>query len=484
MVINIDPAGVGKFRDAGVLESVVKRTLIVMALLAVTAVAAAVLYQSAAQERDYRSLIARGDAALADNRTVEAVEDYSGAIALRSDSMLAHLRRGEAYLQRGDLEGAARDFRMAAWLDPTALRPLEQWGDVLYRQRRYRRAAEAYESRLRLDDRSALIRYRLGLSYYRDGRLDAAITSLAQASALDDTLADAYYLLGVCLKEKGQRTGAIAAQEKAVAKAPGLIAAREELADLYGAAGRRGDEIQQLQVLAGLESDRVERRVAVGLAHARAGHADLAVLTLASALEQAPDQPLIYGALGRVWLDIAETRHDRPDAIGKALEALERAASAPSATSEVKTWYGHALLKDGQPEAAERVLQQATERFPVDPASFVEYAAVAEQQSHLVAARDALVTYSGLVTGDESFPARASKIGQLSLRVNDLGAAVTWLDRAAVAAPTDIRPLTLLAEAWLASGDPTRAEAVLSRGLEIDPSNAELRKVARKLRPK
>jgi Flp pilus assembly protein TadD len=72
----------------------------------------------------------------------------------------------------------------------------------------------------------------------------------------------------------------------------------------------------------------------------------------------------------------------------------------------------------------------------------------------------------------------------LSLRVNDLGAAVSWLDRAAVAAPTDIRPLTLLAEAWLASGDPTRAEAVLSRGLEIDPSNAELRKVARKLRPK
>ena len=70
-----------------------------------------------------------------------------------------------------------------------------------------------------------------------------------------------------------------------------MIPAREELADLYGALGRRADELEQLQVLAGLDRDRVERQVAVGLAHARAGHWDLAVLTLGSALERHPDQP-------------------------------------------------------------------------------------------------------------------------------------------------------------------------------------------------
>ena len=41
-----------------------KRVLLVMALLAVTAVGAAVAYQAAARERDYRELMAQGDSAL------------------------------------------------------------------------------------------------------------------------------------------------------------------------------------------------------------------------------------------------------------------------------------------------------------------------------------------------------------------------------------------------------------------------------------
>ena len=124
-------------------------------LLALAAVGAAVAYQAAARERDYRDLLARGDAALRDDQTFGAIEAYSGAIALRPDSMLAHLRRGETYQRRGELEAAARDFRAAAALDPTATRPLEALGDVLYQLQRFDRAAEAYERCLRLDDRSA-----------------------------------------------------------------------------------------------------------------------------------------------------------------------------------------------------------------------------------------------------------------------------------------------------------------------------------------
>ena len=53
--------------------------------------------------------------------------------------MLAYLRRGETYQrrgERGDLDAAARDFRKAAALDPTATRPLEALGDVLYQLQR------------------------------------------------------------------------------------------------------------------------------------------------------------------------------------------------------------------------------------------------------------------------------------------------------------------------------------------------------------
>ena len=42
-----------------------KRVLLVMAILAITAVGAAVAYQAAAGEREYRELMAQGDSALA-----------------------------------------------------------------------------------------------------------------------------------------------------------------------------------------------------------------------------------------------------------------------------------------------------------------------------------------------------------------------------------------------------------------------------------
>ncbi|MDR1989382.1 MAG: tetratricopeptide repeat protein, partial [Acidobacteriaceae bacterium] len=123
-----------------------KRALVVMALLAIAAVTAAILYQSDAREREYQSLLAEGEAALREGQAASAIEDYSGALALHPDSMLAYLKRGEAYRSRGELEAAAHDFRSAATLAPSATRPLDQWGDVLYAQQRYRRAVEVYES--------------------------------------------------------------------------------------------------------------------------------------------------------------------------------------------------------------------------------------------------------------------------------------------------------------------------------------------------
>ena len=421
-----------------------KRSIAVMVVLAVAGVAGAVTYQAAARDRDYRALLARGDSALRDEQTFGAIEAFSGAIALRPDSMLAHLRRGETYQRRGDLEAAARDFRMAAALDPTATRPLDELGDVMYQLQRFQRAGEIYESCLKLD-------------------------------------ADTYYLLGLCLRGKRRYLDAEQALERAIALSPGLIAARDELADLYGSLGRRADELEQLQVLAGLDREHVERQVAVGLAHARAGHADLAVLTLGNALERTPDQPSIYAALGRVWLDIAQTRSDRV-ALGKALEALEHVASSPASTSEILTLYGRALLQDGQSEAAERTLEEATRRYPIDPSAYLYYSTAAEQRNHLVEARQALGDYGALVAGDVDLVPRAMRIASLSLRLKDVAAGVGWLKRAAAASPNDVRVLAALADAQMRAGDRDAARATIARGLEGDPANAALLALARRLR--
>jgi tetratricopeptide (TPR) repeat protein len=469
------------------------RTVALLGALGIVAVAATVTYQATARDRDYRALLARGDAALQREQTFAAIEAYSGAVALRPDSMLPHLRRGETYVRRGELEAAEKDFQTAAALDPTATRPLDELGDVRYLQQRFQPAVEAYQQCLRLDDRLPRVSYKLALAHYRAGNVEGALTALDETLRVNDRMADAFYLQGLCFRDQRRFAPAQQALEKAIALSPGMIPAREELAELYGSVGRHADEVEQLQVLAGLDRDRIERHVAVGQAHARwwadseeasasrAGHAELAVLTLRSALERTPDQPLIYTALGRVWLDIAQSRED-PVALSKAVDALERASSSTAATSDSLTLYGRALLESGRPDVAERALQQATERYPVEPTAFWFYAIAAERQKHPEAARHALIQYDRLTADTAGFPIRAARIAALSSQLQDFESAADWLERALAASPNDRRLAASLAEAQLEAGNLSAAEATIARSLEKDPENVVLLALARRAR--
>ena len=451
-----------------------KRAILVMAVLALAGGGAWLAYKEAARQRDYAVLLTRGDNALRDDQTFGAIEAYSGAIALRPDSMLAYLRRGQAYQRRGDrsdFDAAVHDFRKAVQLDPAATRPLEALGDVLYQLQRYDRAAEMYGRWVRLDDRSARVNYKLALARYRDADLDAALTALNESVRLDDQMADVQYLLGICLRAQHRLPDALRAFERAVSLEPALIPAREELADVYAALNRRADALEQLQVLAALDRDHVERQVVIGTAHARAGHWDLAVLTLGSALERSPGEPEIYRALGQVWL---ERPRDDPAFLRKAREALERAASSPSATSDALTLYARALLEEGDGDGAERALQLATTRYPIDTGALLLYASTAEKQKHLDEARKALIQVGAVHDAENDFVPRATRIASLSLHLGDPGTAVDWLERAVSSTPNDLRLVATLAHAQIKSGDWTAAQATIARGLDKDPKNAPL----------
>jgi tetratricopeptide (TPR) repeat protein len=396
-------------------------------VLVAALVAVALANQIAARQRDYRVLLMRGDSFLREDDTFRAIEAYSGAIALRPDSMLAYLRRGETYRRRGELEAAVHDFSRAASLDSATTRPLEELGDVSYQLQRYDRAITSYKRSLALDDRPARVYYKLALAHYRAGDAPEALAAVDQAVRLDDHMADAHYLRGICLRDERRTADAMKAFERAIALAPALVPAREELADLLVGLDRRSEEIEQLQLLAGLDRERPSRHVALGLAYARARRWDAAVLTLGSALERIRD-PLLYQALGQVWLESARARDDHVE-LRKAREALEPIAASPGATSHALTLAGEASLADGDVEGAERTLQLATERYPVDPAAMLVYATVAERRNHFDAARRALIQYEALVSTDPEFVARATKIAALSIRVNDPEAANEWIKR-------------------------------------------------------
>jgi len=370
---------------------------VVLAVAAVAIVAATVLvWVDARREREFRRLIAVGDAALAGDQTFDAIEAFSGALALKPNSMLASLKRGDTYRRRAEYAAALRDLGQAAFLDPAAPRPIELLGDVQTALGQYAAAAAEYQRYLAIDDRAPGVLYKLALAHYRNGLAARAVDPLRRAIALNDRFAEAHYLLGLCLRETDRRQS-LGAFRRALEINPTFAASREELARLYEQMGRWQDSIDELEALAALEPARPERLVSVGLAYARIGRRDTAVLTLGRAAERHPDATVVYTALGRIWLTSAEGQKD-PVALGKAIEALQPAAAQADAVSETRALYGRALALSGNMVAAERMLLRAVAMVPVDPAAYRYLAEVAGRLGHATIAKDAAAKYALLAS--------------------------------------------------------------------------------------
>ena len=449
--------------------------------MAIAGVAGALGFGALANEREFDRLLGEGDSAVLAERPFEAIEAYSGAIALKPDSMLAHYKRGAVYQTQNELDAALRDFRSAADLDPSSLRAIESVGDVNMALGRSERAVERYEAFVALDEKNARVLHKLGLALYRAGRAKDAMTPIRQALAIDPAMGDAYYVLGLAQRDLDELPAARKSLEEAARRSPaGQTSAREALADVYMQDGDLGRAINQLEALAALEPANAERVVAVGLAQARAGRDDAAVITLSRAIDRFSDEPQVYAALGHVWLMGAQRRGDRV-ALNKAVEALGQAARRSDATSDTFTELGRAHLLAGDRLAAERALRQAVAKLPVPPDAYLQLADVTARDGRIQDARDALLKYAILIGDEKPLATVATQIADYSVKLGENALAVRWFDRAIdEAGPSASLQLKLAEAAWRA-GDVVRANQVIDEGLASEPENRALQQLKRRL---
>jgi tetratricopeptide (TPR) repeat protein len=459
----------------------VRPTVLASIIVAIAGVAGALAFGALANEREFDRLIAEGDAAVLTERPFQAIEAYSGAIALKPDSMLAHFKRGSVYQSQTELEAALRDFRTAVEIDPSSLRALESLGDVNVALGRHERAIERYETFVALDDRNPRLLYKLGLARYRARRPQEATAALKEALALDPGMGEAHYVLGLVPRDLEQVPAARRSLEEAARRSPASqTSAREALADFYLHDGDYSKAINQLEALAALEPGRADRMVAVGLAQARAGRGDAAVVTLGRAVERFPDAPQVYAALGHVWLMEAERFEDQV-ALNKAIEALQRAAGRSDATSETFAELGRALQLAGNRQAAERALRQAVATLPLVPDAYLRLADITGRDGRIQEARNALLNYATLVGDEKPMATVATRIADYSVRLGEPALAVRWLDRAIDEAGPSAMLHVKLADAALRAGDAARAQQVIDEALASDPGNPELEQLKRRL---
>jgi tetratricopeptide (TPR) repeat protein len=296
-------------------------------------------------------------------------------------------------------------------------------------------------------------------------------------------MAEAHYLLGLVYRDSQQPDEAAASLEQAVRLSPSLLAAREELADLYREQGRPEDEAMQLRTLAAMDQQ-LERQIAVAMAHLRVGRFTEALDVLKEPSIAHSNDPRVVLAVGRIYLARAEHAGDRPS-IAQALSALEKALGGNAHRSEGLALYGRALYLSGDVTAAERMLRDAVAASPVDLEAYGFLADAAERLSHADVARDALISLDSL-EGDtvsaDVHSVRARRIGALAMAAGDPRTGVEFLTQALKAGQTDAATLGLLARARWQTGDHDGARAALGQALALDHRDSELKRLSRVIR--
>ena len=128
-------------------------------------------------------------------------------------------------------------------------------------------------------------------------------------------------------------------------------------------------------------------------------------------------------------------------------------------------------------ETAERMLQDATQKQPVEPLAFYYLSDAAERLGHFQEARQALLDFD-VLRGDEADARRrltmAVRLGDLSIKLNEPATAMDYFVRAAAEPAADSTVLARLADAQWRSGDKAAARATVLRALERQPSDQAL----------
>jgi Flp pilus assembly protein TadD len=143
--------------------------------------------------------------------------------------------------------------------------------------------------------------------------------------------------------------------------------------------------------------------------------------------------------------------------------------------------YGRALMLAGRYVEAGAILQQAAQRFPIDPDVLPHLASAAQRLGQLDEARQALVKYSALVDDDRDEAVRAARIADLSMQLDDAASAAAWFQRSDALRTGDATLLARMADAQSRAGQLEPARATVKRALDKDPGHVLANAVARRL---
>jgi tetratricopeptide (TPR) repeat protein len=152
----------------------------------------------------------RGNAYVNKGDLDHAITDFNKAIILEPDLAVGYNNRGITYANKGDYAQAAADFDQAIVLKPDLAEAYSNRGNTYYSKGNYDQAIADFDQAIKLKPGLAEAYNNRGNAYREKSDYDQAIADYNQAVALQPDLAVAYNNRGVAYKDKGDYDQAIA----------------------------------------------------------------------------------------------------------------------------------------------------------------------------------------------------------------------------------------------------------------------------------
>jgi Tfp pilus assembly protein PilF len=396
---------------------------------------------------------------------------FQRATELDPSNELAHTYLGVIADRAGDLAEAERHFAAAAIAAPTSPAARNNHGAILLRLGRVEQAAKQFELSLKLDPRQPGALVNLAqIAFARDTPEDlrAARSLFERARAIepDPEVARALVVIALRMKDRNAAAGyfkdyrALVADAKSGASAA-AASSRAELGAALLEAGLVDEATEELG--AAVEAEPASVKAVVLLAQAYLARKDIASAgrTLEGAIARGLDDAPIYAALAGVYQDSGH--------IENAIPAMRLAIERAPRNEAYRFRYAMLLVDTKAPAAAVIRLREALAEFPGSSKLwFALGVALFTNHKH----DEAMTAFERAVELDPKFAPALAYLGMIYDETGRYAEALALYERAAAADERIAAVQYLAADALLrqTSPDLSRAEARLTRALELDPS--------------
>jgi superkiller protein 3 len=217
-----------------------------------------------------------------------AVDPVRAAVQQLDHSATAHLRRGLALAEAGDLQGAIQQHLQAIQSDPKEVQGYINLIQLYARVGETDKAVEAYHKAVAINPNRADCYYNYGVLMFQLRKFSESEQSMRKAIQINPYYVEAHDNLGYLLAMQGHFDEALAEYRKAVAERPDFRPAHFHIGQIFAHEGKYPEAIQEfLKILTPKDERTPAYLYALGATYARAGDRQNALLYMRKARDEA-----------------------------------------------------------------------------------------------------------------------------------------------------------------------------------------------------